>query len=188
MDTDTTDLTGKLLVAMPGMGDPRFEKSVILLCAHGEDGAMGLIINKPAPDLALGDLLEQLSIPAGEDMSGPIHFGGPVENARGFVLHSRDYSLDEMTLEVGETFGMTATLDILRHIASGEGPVHSLIALGYAGWGPGQLEEEIVENGWLVTDAISDLVFDADDTGKWIAAIASLGFDPILLSGTAGSA
>ncbi len=185
--TDATDLTGKLLIAMPGMGDPRFEKSVIVICAHGEDGGMGLIINKPAPEIDLNDLLEQLSIEAPEPVRSRVFFGGPVENSRGFVLHSADYTQDDTTLDVGGLFGMTATLDILRAMAGGEGPDRSLVALGYAGWGPGQLESEIVENGWLVAEADPDLVFAADNAGKWIAAITALGIDPIML-GSGGRA
>ncbi len=186
--TDATDLTGKLLIAMPGMGDPRFEKSVILICAHGEDGGMGLMVNKPAPEIDLNDLLEQLSIEAEEPIEARVFFGGPVENSRGFVLHSVEYSQDDTTLDVGGRFGMTATLDILRAMAGGAGPSRSMVALGYAGWGPGQLESEIVDNGWLVADADPDLVFGTDNSGKWIAAITTLGIDPIMLSGAGGRA
>lgn len=186
--SEMTDLTGRLLIAMPGMGDPRFAKSVILLCAHGEDGAMGLIINKPAPELSFYDLLEQLSIEPGAARSQPIHFGGPVEGARGFVLHSRDYEGDTATLDVGEAFGMTATLEILRDMAAGTGPSAALVTLGYAGWGPGQLEVELAQNGWLVADAGPELVFGTADDDKWIAAIQTLGIDPIMLSGAAGRA
>lgn len=185
------DLTAKLLVAMPGMGDPRFSRSVVFLCAHGEDGAMGLIVNKPAPELELDSLLEQLSIPTGEDSgagSKPIHFGGPVEGGRGFVLHSKDYVSDGTTLEVDDRFGMTATIDILKAMATGDGPSRSIVALGYAGWGPGQLESEIAQNGWLVVDAGPELVFGPDDDGKWLAAIGALGIDPLLLSGAGGRA
>lgn len=186
--TDATDLTGKLLIAMPGMGDPRFDKSVILLCAYGEDGGMGLIVNKPAPEIDLNDLFEQLSIESPEPIDARVFFGGPVENSRGFVLHSAEYRQDDTTLDVGGQFGMTATLDILRAMAGGQGPERALVALGYAGWGPGQLEEEIVENGWLVADATPDLVFGPDHAGKWLAAIAALGIDPIMLSDTGGRA
>ncbi len=186
--TDATDLTGKLLIAMPSMGDPRFDKSVILLCAHGEDGGMGIIVNKPAAEIDLNDLLEQLSIETQEPIDARVFFGGPVENSRGFVLHSAEYCQDETTLDVAGQFGMTATLDILRAMAGGAGPDKAIVALGYAGWGPGQLEEEIVENGWLVVDATSDLVFGADHGGKWLAAIAALGIDPIMLSDVGGRA
>ncbi len=186
--TDVTDLTGKLLIAMPGMGDPRFEKSVILLCAHGEDGGMGLIVNKPAPEIDLSDLLEQLSIESPEPVHARVYFGGPVENSRGFVLHSADYRQDETTLDVAGQFGMTATLEILRAMASGCGPDKAIVALGYAGWGPGQLEQEIVGNGWLIGEATAELVFGADNSGKWLKAITALGIEPILLSGEGGRA
>ncbi|MBQ0749144.1 MAG: YqgE/AlgH family protein, partial [Roseovarius sp.] len=131
------DLTGKLLIAMPGMGDPRFAHSVVLLCAHSPDGAMGLIINKPTSDLRLRDLLEQLSIaPTGQTRNLPVHFGGPVEHGRGFVLHDRGYQSTLTSLDVNADFAMTATLDILEDLARGTGPERALLALGYAGWGP----------------------------------------------------
>lgn len=183
------DLSGKLLIAMPGMGDPRFERSVVFLCAHSDDGAMGLIVNKPAPDLEFGRLLKQLGI-AQSDRARMIrvHFGGPVEHARGFVLHSTDYGGAGNTLKVDDRFGMTATLDILEAIAHGDGPAQSLLALGYAGWGPGQLEGEIVQNGWLTCDATPDLVFSGSDSSKWERALATLGVDPLTLSSVAGRA
>ncbi|MCV6595531.1 MAG: YqgE/AlgH family protein [Mangrovicoccus sp.] len=183
------DLSGKLLVAMPGMGDPRFERSVVFLCAHSEDGAMGLIVNKPAKDVKFSDLLEQLSIDQTPESEDPrIHFGGPVEHARGFVLHSGDYDGSKSTLRIDDRFGMTATLDVLEDIARGAGPEASLLALGYSGWGPGQLEDEIAANGWLIGDSSADLVFSADNGGKWGAALGSMGIDPLLLSATAGRA
>lgn len=183
------DLDGKLLVAMPGMGDPRFEKSVILICAHSADGAMGLIVNRPARDLTFGNLLDQLSIPrapAGRDIR--IHSGGPVEQGRGFVLHSPDYTGGPATMRIARGYGMTATLDILEALARGEGPARALLALGYSGWGPGQLEAEIRANGWLVADAPADLVFSADDAGKWMGALRVMGIDPLMLSPTSGRA
>ncbi|WP_245848283.1 YqgE/AlgH family protein [Actibacterium ureilyticum] len=183
------DLSGKFLIAMPGMGDSRFEKSVIYLCAHSDDGALGLIVNKPAPDLSFGDLLEQLQISA---PGGPpdirVHFGGPVEHGRGFVLHSGDYSNASSTLLVDDSIGMTATLDILEDIAHGKGPAASLLALGYSGWGPGQLESEIGQNGWLTCDSVPDIVFDRDNDSKWERALAVLGIDPLSLSAAAGRA
>ncbi|WP_108893511.1 YqgE/AlgH family protein [Palleronia abyssalis] len=187
-ETTLKDLTGKLLIAMPGMGDTRFEKSVVVLVAHGSDGGMGLIINKPAPSIDLGHLLEQLSIEGEIAANGPIFFGGPVENSRGFVLHSSDYRQDDTTLSIDDQMGMTATLDILQAMANGAGPDKSIVALGYAGWGPGQLEEEIAQNGWLIADAEPDLVFSGDHSGKWIAAIEALGINPILLSAEGGRA
>jgi len=183
------ELSGKLLIAMPGMSDPRFEKSVVFLCAHSEDGAMGLIVNKPAKDVKFADLLEQLSIDKTEDGGDPrIHFGGPVEHARGFVLHSGDYEGSVSTLRIDDRFAMTATLDVLEDIARGTGPQASILALGYSGWGPGQLESEIAANGWLIGDSDADLVFDTNNGGKWGAALDHMGIDPLLLSATAGRA
>jgi putative transcriptional regulator len=183
------NLQGKLLIAMPGMGDPRFEKSVILMCAHSQGGAMGLIVNKPAPDLDFSSLLSQLGI---EQTDGSrdirVHFGGPVEHGRGFVLHSADYLGSDSTLRVDHRFGMTATLDILSSIAGGEGPAESILALGYSGWGPGQLEGEIAQNGWLVAEADPALVFSDDNHGKWSRALRSIGVEPLMLSAAAGRA
>lgn len=183
------DLDGKLLVAMPGMGDPRFEKSVILICAHSAEGAMGLIVNRPSPDLSFQGLLDQLSIPhapQGRDIR--VHFGGPVERGRGFVLHSRDYPGGPATMKVSGAYGMTATLDILEALAKGDGPTRALLALGYSGWGPGQLEAEIKANGWLICDAPEDLVFSPDNAGKWVGALRQMGIDPLMLSAAAGRA
>ncbi len=183
------ELTGKLLIAMPGMGDPRFGKSVVYMCAHSEDGAMGLIINKPTSDLRLQDLMEQLSIK--EDAQArdlPVHFGGPVEHGRGFVLHSADYVSLINTLQVDSQFGMTATQDVLEELAKGAGPVDAIMALGYAGWGPGQLEAEIAQNGWLTCDASQELVFGVENDAKWERALGSMGIDPLTLSATAGRA
>lgn len=183
------DLSGKLLIAMPGMGDPRFEQSVVFLCAHSDDGAMGLIVNKRAADLKLRDLLEQLGIETGDrPIEMPVHVGGPVEHGRGFVLHSTDYASNASTLRVDDGFGMTATLDILEDIARGTGPKSSILALGYAGWGPGQLEEEIKRNGWLTCDASHEIVFGTDDSKKWRQALAAIGIDASLLSSSAGRA
>ncbi len=188
-DHDSTDLTGKLLVAMPGMGDPRFEKAVILICAHSAEGSMGLIVNKPAPGVDVLDLLEQLKIQRAETSRAiRVHFGGPVEHGRGFVLHSTDYTANDTTLRVDDRFGMTATLDVLEELAHGRGPATALLMLGYSGWGPGQLEEEILRNGWLTCDATEELVFDSDSGAKWSNALQSLGIDPTGLSGMAGRA
>ncbi|MEL6207608.1 MAG: YqgE/AlgH family protein, partial [Pseudomonadota bacterium] len=157
---DPIDLTGQLLIAMPGMGDPRFERSVIFLCAHSDEGAMGLVVNHPVADLTFGELLSQLEIETSEPIESiPVHMGGPVEHGRGFVLHSGEYRESEATLEVEGGFGMTATLDILEDIAGGRGPRAILMALGYAGWGPGQLEGEIARNAWLTCASNSELVF-----------------------------
>jgi putative transcriptional regulator len=187
--TDASFLDGQLLIAMPGMGDFRFERAVIFLCAHSADGAMGLIVNKPAPELSFGDLLAQLNIPARIDLKGArVHFGGPVERGRGFVLHSSDYVVEESSLHVSDDFAMTATIDILQDMAKGEGPKRSLLALGYAGWGPGQLESEIQANGWLTAPSDVDLVFDWRDDNKWSAALRSISIDPRLLSAEGGRA
>ena len=182
-------LTGKLLISMPGMGDPRFAHSVIFLSSHGEDGAMGLIVNKPAKGVGLSDVLDQLSQetePAKFQLG--VHFGGPVETGRGFVLHSDEYRSDLHTLRVEGGFGMTATLDVLEDIAQGKGPDKAMLMLGYSGWGPGQLEGEIGQNGWLTADATPEIVFDLADGEKWEAALRSLGIDPLVLSATAGRA
>ena len=182
-------LTGKLLIAMPGMSDPRFDRSVIYLCSHSEREAMGLIVNKPAPGLRLAELLRQLDIGAGPDCPDiGVRFGGPVEHARGFVLHSADYGSNSSTLQVDDRFGMTATLDVLEDMARGAGPAQAMLMLGYAGWGPGQLEDEIARNGWLTADADAALVFAEDDGAKWAGALASLGIDPLMLSASAGHA
>lgn len=186
---EASELSGRLLVAMPGMGDPRFTHSVVLICAHSEKGAMGLIVNKPARDIDVNDLLKQLDIEVAPG-SAPIrvHFGGPVECGRGFVLHSADYDVTQSTLQIDRRFGMTATLDILQDIAWGNGPGDAILALGYAGWGPGQLEDEIRRNGWLICDASSEIVFGDADDGKWQAALKSLGVDALLLSSEGGRA
>ena len=182
------ELAGQLLIAMPGMGDPRFEKSVVFMCAHSEEGALGLIVNKPMDELTFAALLQQLDIEARGAPALDVHFGGPVEGGRGFVLHSSDYRSPGSTMEVDGTFGMTATLDILEDIARGRGPARALLALGYAGWGPGQLEGEIIQNGWLTCRATEELVFGCDNDRKWQAALTELGVDALLLSAEAGRA
>jgi putative transcriptional regulator len=188
-DDSSLDLGGKVLVAMPGMGDARFARSVILVCAHSPEGAMGLIINHPARDVDFRGLLEHLDIAtAPEGRSIRVHFGGPVERGRGFVLHSTDYSGGSATLSIPGGLAMTATLDVLEALAKGEGPARALLALGYSGWGPGQLEGEIRRNDWIVADAAVDLLFSADDGGKWAAVLRGAGIDPVSLSGTAGRA
>ncbi|RVT82278.1 DUF179 domain-containing protein [Rhodobacteraceae bacterium CCMM004] len=185
----SSDLAGKLLIAMPGMGDPRFERSVVYMCAHAPDASMGLIVNKPAPDLTLRDLLDQLSItPSRGSANPPVHFGGPVEGGRGFVLHSADYDGGPGTLDVDDAFAMTATLDVLKDMAEGEGPRAALVALGYAGWGEGQLEGELTKNAWLVADATPEVVFGTPNGLKWAAALRGMGIEPTMLSGAAGRA
>lgn len=181
-------LEGRLLVAMPTMSDARFERSVILVCSHSESGAMGLVINKAFEELTFTDLLSQLNI---EDRGGHeqirVHFGGPVETGRGFVLHSTDVMQDG-SLIVGGDVALTATVDMLKAIAAGDGPSQRLLALGYAGWAPGQLETEIQTNGWLIVDPDPDLIFGSRLDQKWQQAVAKLGIDVSLLSMDAGHA
>ena len=187
--TQDIELNGKLLIAMPGMLDPRFAQSVVFLCAHSDDGAMGIVVNKPTSDLRLRELLDQLSINPGEDFRNlPIHFGGPVEHGRGFVLHDFGYHSSISTLNVNDDFAMTATMDVLEDLADGRGPGKAIIALGYAGWGPGQLEAEIAQNGWLTCDADCEIVFDMPDASKWEAALKKLGISALTLSSDAGHA
>jgi putative transcriptional regulator len=189
MQMTSPNLCGKLLIAMPQMTDPRFVQSVIYMCAHSDDGAMGLIVNKPAPAVRFRDLLTQLEIPQGPEFRNiRVHIGGPVESARGFVLHSADYKSDTGTLEVDESTRMTATMDVLEQIAQGRGPADSMLALGYSGWGPGQLEDEIARNGWLTSDPQRDILFGRADEHKWTAALKSIGVDPLMLSGKSGRA
>lgn len=184
------DLAGKLLIAMPGMGDMRFQRSVILICAHSAEGAMGLIVNKPAAEMSFSGLLEHLGIrPSAPGRDIRVHFGGPVERGRGFVLHSDDWGgRAEPGMEVPGGYRMTSTLDILEALAGGGGPELALLALGYSGWGPGQLEGEILRNDWLIADALPEIVFSAPDAEKWGLALKALGIDPITLSHTAGRA
>ncbi len=189
-------MDGQILIAMPGIGDPRFERSVIFICAHSEDGAMGLVINKTADDITFSEMLKRLNITgAGEQIDlardvDDIHvqFGGPVETGRGFVLHTTDYFVDDCTLPIDGKVGLTATLDVLRAIASGEGPRQALLALGYAGWAPGQLENEIQHNGWLHCEADEGLLFDTDIEERYLAALNKLGIDISMLSAEAGHA
>ena len=186
--TPTDTYEGKLLIAMPGMGDPRFDRAVVFLCSHGEEGALGLIVNKPAEDLRFSTLLEQLDLGISKpERDIRVHFGGPVENGRGFVLHTPDYTTEDGTIRVGD-YGMTGTLDVLEEIARGNGPERAMLALGYAGWAPGQLEEEILGNGWLTADPSTEIVFGDNDDAKWAGALEGMGVDPRLLSGTAGTA
>jgi putative transcriptional regulator len=189
-------LDGQLLVAMPGMPDPRFARTVIYVCAHSPEGAMGLVINQPAPNIEFPHLLEQLEIiPSSSGIRLPTsaeHFpvlkGGPVETGRGFVLHSADFFIDKSTLPIDEGISLTATVDILRAIAAGEGPKKAVLALGYAGWGAGQLETEIHENGWLHCAPDAGLVFDGSFDTKYDRALRKIGIDPAMLSTQAGHA
>ena len=187
-DTDSPYMTGQLLVAMPQMRDPRFARSVIYMCAHSADGAMGLVVNRRVGSITFDDLLQQLNIgPNKRHDEIRVHFGGPVEQGRGFVLHSSDY-LQTGSLRVDDQVALTATLDILKEMAAGGGPRKSLLALGYAGWGPGQLDAEIQANGWLSVSSDEALVFDADLDHKWERAIGKIGIDFSQLSSEAGHA
>ena len=189
-DEPTSDcyFTGQLLIAMPGMRDEQFYKTVIYVCAHTDDGAMGLILNQVINGLSFPSLIEQLGIEeAVNDPTVPIHFGGPVESGRGFVLHSNEYQRDA-TLEVDDSVSLTATIDVLKAIAGGRGPKQSLLALGYAGWGPGQLDDEIRANGWLQVPADMDLIFGDNKVNKWELSIAKIGIDPGMLSDEVGHA
>lgn len=189
-------LKGQLLVAMPLMSDRRFARSVIYMCAHSEDGAMGLIINHRADHISFPDLLERLGIvPRGAEdgisndiLERQVHVGGPVETGRGFVLHSSDYHSRESTLPIDHDVSLTASVEILKAIASGEGPIHAMLALGYAGWSAGQLESEIQANGWLHCPADLALLFDDDLEGKYVRALAKIGVDPSHLVSDAGHA
>ncbi|MEE8226387.1 MAG: YqgE/AlgH family protein [Kiloniellales bacterium] len=186
-DENNRYLSGKLLIAMPGMMD-LFARTVVCLCAHNADGAMGLVVNRLIGAITFPDVLAQLGIDSpGVGRESQVHFGGPVESGRGFVLHSSDYQQDG-TLKVSDLMSLTATIDILRDMAGGGGPRLSMLALGYAGWGPGQLDTEIQANGWLHVEADEKLVFDDDLDGKWERAISKLGFDASMLSGDVGHA
>jgi putative transcriptional regulator len=188
-------LDGQLLVAMPIMTDKRFAGSVIYMCAHSAEGAMGLIINQRASHISFSELMKQLSIvPDGSDdieielADMDVHVGGPVETGRGFVLHSADYYAADSTLPIDEGVSLTATIDILKAIAGGKGPDRAILALGYAGWRAGQLESEIAANGWLHCSADADLLFDRDLEQKYERALSKIGIDPSHLVSEAGHA
>jgi putative transcriptional regulator len=182
-------LEGKLLIALPGMADPRFEKSVIFMCAHSLEGAMGIMINRAVEGIRFRELMNKLELellPGARDM--PVLYGGPVETGRGFVLHSGDYESVDSTLPVSEDISLTASLEILRAMGEGKGPKKALFALGYAGWGPGQIESEIRANGWIHCDTDSRLLFDAELGHKWANALRKLGIDALGLSAHTGQA
>ncbi|MEM8743170.1 MAG: YqgE/AlgH family protein [Pseudomonadota bacterium] len=195
-DADDQFLDGQMLVAMPAMEDPRFSRAVIYMCAHSSDGAMGIIINQRAPNISFPELMKQLNILSDEDSiqvppsldAMAVHVGGPVEPGRGFVLHSSDYYVEDSTLPIDEEVSLTATIDILRAIARGSGPDEALLALGYAGWAPGQLETEFQSNGWLHCPADPSMLFDADIDSKYERAIRRIGIDPGRLVNDSGRA
>ncbi|SDR62371.1 putative transcriptional regulator [Rhizobiales bacterium GAS191] len=194
--SDSGYLDGQVLIAMPGMLDERFAKSVIYLCAHSAEGAMGIVINRPASHIVFRKLLVQLQIiedgeairlPSGaEDIQ--VLQGGPVDKARGFVLHSADFFIEDTTLSIDEQMCLTATVDILRAIANGKGPQRAALALGYAGWAPGQLDAEIQANSWLSSPAEPSLIFDTPAEARYDTVMSRLGIDPAMLSSTAGRA
>lgn len=193
--SDCTNLEGQLLVAMPKMGDARFEKTVIYICAHSAEGSMGFIINRPLETPRPKDFLTQLSIVSEKEVdkipasliASDLYSGGPVEPGRGFVLHSSEYE-GQSTIKVAKDLYLTATLEILREIAVGRGPKKYILALGYSGWSAGQLEDEISSNGWLVTSADSKLIYSDNHEAKYNQVMNSMGIDPALLSSDAGHA
>lgn len=189
-------LDGQFLVAMPALNEGPFARTVVYVCAHSAEGAMGITINQPARQITFHDLLVQLDIiPEGPEIQLPgpagrmqVYRGGPVETGRGFVLHSSDYYAENATLPIDENISLTTTLEVLKAIARGSGPEKALLALGYSGWSAGQLDNEILENGWLHCPARPDLIFDPDVEGKYERVLAFLGIDVSRLSGEAGHA
>ncbi|HEY0145153.1 MAG TPA: YqgE/AlgH family protein [Methylovirgula sp.] len=193
---DNEYLDGQFLLAMPGMADDRFARSVVYLCAHSDEGAMGIVINRRAPSLNFSELLIQLEVIKPDEAiqlpmqagAVPVLRGGPVEAGRGFVLHSNDFYIDNSTLPIDGGVSLTATVDILRAIANGSGPDHAILALGYAGWSPGQLEDEMQNNGWLTCPADAALIFETPLEERYGMAMRKIGIDPGFLSADAGHA
>jgi putative transcriptional regulator len=189
-------LDGQILVAMPTIRDERFARTVIYVCAHSDEGAMGIVVNQPAQNIKFSDLLVQLEVVPSDNLieippqadTVRVLKGGPVETGRGFVLHSADFIIENSTLPIDDGICLTATLDILKAIARGNGPENAVLALGYAGWSPGQLESEIHANGWLNCDADADLIFGLDADAKYLLALQKMGIDPAKLSSDAGHA
>ena len=191
-------LDAQFLIAMPTIGDPRFERTLIYMCAHTDEGAMGIVVNKPIEDMMLGDLLHRLGLLPPEETNSihlpqelyrqPVFTGGPVEPGRGFVLHSMDYHLEDGTLDVDGRVGLTASLDILHDLVRGRGPRQLLLALGYAGWAPGQLEAELMQNAWLTCPADTEILFDLAPEERYAAALRKIGIDPGSLSAATGHA
>ncbi|MFN3944442.1 MAG: YqgE/AlgH family protein [Allosphingosinicella sp.] len=180
-------LSGQFLLAMPGIGDPRFEKAVIAMCVHDENGALGIGLGRVVPRIGFHDLLRQLGIEVGVAPDAPIHLGGPVEPQRGFLIHSCDWGGQE-SVDVAGRWKLSATLDILKAIAEGRGPTRWVAALGYAGWGAGQLEEEMTRHGWFATPGDEDLLYRCDVAERWSAGFRSAGIDPRLLATESGTA
>jgi putative transcriptional regulator len=193
---DSEYLDGQFLLAMPGMADDRFARSVVYLCAHSDEGAMGIVINRRAPSLNFSELLIQLEVIKPDEAiqlpmqagAVPVLRGGPVEAGRGFVLHSNDFYIDNSTLPIDGGVSLTATVDILRAIANGSGPDRAILALGYAGWSPGQLEDEMQNNGWLTCPADASLIFETPLEDRYGVAMRKIGIDPGFLSADAGHA
>jgi putative transcriptional regulator len=187
---DPEHLSGRMLIAMPGIGDPRFERALIFVCAHTDEHAMGIAVNRPLEGLTVPDLLGKLGVKSSIELPPQLVMaGGPVERERGFVLHTPDYVSPDSTMAVSETVGLTATREVLEAMGDGlRRPRQSLLALGYSGWGPGQLEKEIRENVWLTCDPDEDLVFGEDYDAKWNRALAKLGVEAGMLSAQAGRA
>jgi len=180
-------LTGHYLLAMPGIGDPRFSRSVIAMCAHDERGALGIGVGHLVPEITLHDLLEQLDVDPGSAPDIPVHYGGPVEPQRGFVLHSQDWRGEDSIL-IHSRWTLTSTLDVLRAIAEGRGPSRFVVSLGYAGWGDGQLDEEMTRHGWFATPGSDSLLFDTPVGARWARGFAEAGIDVRLLASTTGNA
>jgi putative transcriptional regulator len=180
-------LTGQFLLAMPGIGDPRFEHAVIAMCAHDEEGAVGIGIGATVEGLGLHQLLEQFDIEPGAAPDAPVHFGGPVETRRGFVLHTTDWGGQD-TIDVAGRWALSGTIDVLKAIAEGKGPSRWVIAIGYAGWGPGQLDRELTRHGWFSTAAGADLIYEQTALTRWEAGFTSAGIDSRLLASGAGTA
>lgn len=183
-------LNGRLLLAMPTMSDPRFAKSVVLLCHHTPDTAMGLVLNRAIGGMTFDSLLSQLKIErvADANRAMAVHYGGPVQTSRGFLLHSDDYALNDATLQVAPGVALTATVDVLRALARGAGPKRAFFALGYAAWGAGQIEAELQDNAWLIGEPDDDAVFGDDLDMKWLKAMAKIGVDPGMMSEDYGRA
>ena len=182
------DLTGKFLIAMPGMGDPRFEGAVIYLCDYSDDGAMGLIVNKPVQDPNFDQLCEHLLVAKTANAPVDVVYGGPVEQKRGFVLHSSDYKPDEAGRILGHDLAMSTTLSVIEDLARGQGPDRAMIAMGCAGWSAGQLDQEIEQNTWMICDGDHDLIFSRDFDDKWTTALVRAGIDARLLVPAMGTA
>lgn len=187
MENAPSWFTGQLLLALPGIGDTRFEHAVIAMISHDEEGAMGIAVADPIPGMTVGAVLDQLDIAHDDPLDQPVYLGGPVEPSRGFVIHSQDWD-DEATAQISDRWMLSSSHDVLRAIAQGKGPAQWLVALGYAGWEPGQLEEEMVRHGWHVTHGSDALLFDEPAEQRWQAAYAEAGIDARLLTATGGAA